>query len=68
MLPQVSFDAHLQRNRRRRAPHASPMEPDSHDLIGGHLHQFDITAVGLHRRPDEIDDLGDPLQERGVLG
>lgn len=63
---EVALDAHLEGDVGGWAADAGPVEADADDLVGGDPDEFDIAAIGLDRRADEVDDLGDALEERGV--
>jgi hypothetical protein len=63
---QVALDAHLEGDGGGGAADACAVEADADDLIGGDPDEFDIAAIGLDGGADEVDDLGDALDERGV--
>ncbi len=68
VLFEVAFDAHLEGDGGRWATDAGTVEADADDLIGGDLDKLDVAAIGLDGGADEVDDLGDALEERGVGG
>jgi len=63
---EVALDAHLEGDGGGWATDAGAVEADADDLIGGDPDKFDIAAIGLDRGADEVDDLGDALEQRGV--
>ena len=39
------------------------MQANAHHSIQIHSHQFDVAAIALHRRPDQLDNLGDAFRD-----
>ncbi len=63
---EVSLDTDLERDRARGTADAGSVEPNSDDSVIGDLDQFEVTAIGLDRRADQIDDLGHSLAQGAV--
>lgn len=65
---EVPLDAHLQCDHAARAAHARAVEADLHHACVGHVHEFDIAAVGLHGGTDEFDHPRDAVEDGGGGG
>ncbi len=59
MLLEVAFDAHVEGDVAGGAADAGAEEADVDGAVGPGLDELNIPAVGLDRRPHELDDLGD---------
>src|SRR5262245_43628990 len=57
LFADVAFDAHLQGHGAAGAPVAGAVEADLHHTVGGHIDEFDVPAVRLHGRSDQVDDV-----------
>src|SRR4051812_23563090 len=55
-LAEGALDAHLEGHRGGRAAMAGPVEADLDDAVVADLDQFDVAAVRLNRRADEVED------------
>ena len=64
LLLEMPLDAELQGHGRRWAADAGPMQADLDDAVLGHVHQFEIAAVGLDHGSQVADDAGDAVFER----
>lgn len=61
---EVPLDPHLERDVGGRATDAGTVESDLHCAICRDADELDIAAIGLDRRPDEVEDLSDTLVDR----
>lgn len=70
MFLEIALDTHLEGHVGGWAANAGPVEADADDLVRGDPDEFDITAIGLNRRPDQVDDPCHALDERrvGLIG
>lgn len=64
MLLEIPLDPELERDTAGRTAHASPVETDFHDTIVADVDEFDISAVGLDRGPDQVEDPNNAFLER----
>jgi hypothetical protein len=65
MEAQVPLDAGLKGDRTRGTAHARPVESDLNLTGSGHCHQFDIPAILLDSRSDQVQDRSNPLPKLG---
>lgn len=63
MRPQVPFEAHLQSQRARWTADASAVQTHLNDPIGPNPDQFDIAAVRLDSRANQVDHLFDAISK-----
>lgn len=64
MLAKVTLDAQLERLVAGGAADAGPEQSDLDDALTGDIDEFDIPAVRLDGRTDEIDDPRDAFAQR----
>ncbi len=65
---EVAFNPHLQGHCRRRTAMTRPVEADVDHAIGFDVDEFDVAAVGLDGRADEVDDVLHTLSHVRLLG
>lgn len=63
---QIPFDSHLERHFAGGATHASAVETDANGAGDGQFDQFEIAAVGLDGRADQVDHAPDAFEEFSV--
>lgn len=52
---QVSLDSDLERHCAGWAAYASTVKPNLNDPLGGDAHKFEVAAIGLHSRPNQVN-------------
>lgn len=62
-MAQVAFHTHLEGHFARWATDAGAVEADADDAGGGQFDQFEVAAVSLDSRADEVDHAADALEE-----
>jgi hypothetical protein len=61
VVSKISLDPLLQSHVTARTAMARSMKPNLHHALPGDINQFDVSAIGLHSRPDQVDDILNPL-------
>src|SRR4051794_18766045 len=56
LLANVPFNSMLQRHMAAWTAEARAVETNTDQAVGLHINQFDIAAVGLNRRANQVDD------------
>lgn len=64
MFTQIAFDAMMQGHGAAGAAVTGAVEADADGAVFFDIDKFDISAVGLNRRTDEIEHFLDPLADR----
>lgn len=62
---EVPLDSDLEGHAAGWAPDAGPVKSDANQPGGGDIDEFDVAAVGLHRRADQVDHPCDAVAQVG---
>ncbi len=65
---QIAFDAMMQRHCAAGAAMAGTVEADVDGAVTQHIDQFDVTAIGLNRGTNQVDDFLDAFPQFGTAG
>jgi hypothetical protein len=68
VVSKISLDALLQSHVAAGAPVTGAVKSDLHNALARYINQFDISAIGLHGRTNQVDDALNFLAHRLFAG